>query len=327
MRGVSFPKWEPRGVPRITDKHLENVFYLYPTVEDAKAGRSAGGTGFCVTIDSAVAPGMGYNYAVTNYHVAIGLKGRGAPVIRINTLDGGHDIFELGPEDWIFDPVIGADVVVAPIKTDEKVHVLPLCPLNSFATRAVVKELDIGPGDNVFMVGRFVDHDGGQTNRPAARFGHISMMPSPLIQEHSQKLVDAYCVDMNSRTGYSGSPVWAYRTPGGNLQKADYTKMKAVTTGDTFMLLLGIHYGQFPEFWRIEDGQVIAHEQEPEAPAVGSNKQIRGMSGMTCVLPVWHITHLLNKPTLKRMREAEELRLAAELNKSGRNRPTPESAA
>ena len=61
------------------------------------------------------------------------------------------------------------------------------------------------------MVGRFVDHDGGPTNLPAARFGNISIGPSKIRSELG-KYVDTICLDTNSRTGFSGSPVYVYRT-------------------------------------------------------------------------------------------------------------------
>lgn len=319
-RDVPFPHWEPCGVPRIPDKHLRNVVYLYPTVEAAREGRDAGGSGFVVTIDSSE-PGIGYLYAVTNYHVAIGIDGPGNPVVRLNTRDGGHDIIELGPEDWEFDPESGTDIVAAAIKTDETFHDCPSAPMDSFVMPETMKHLDVGPGDGVFMIGCFVDHDGGLTNRPAARFGHISIMPSPLLQEHSGKMADAFCIDMNSRTGYSGSPVWAYRTPGSNLSNFSYDKVQAVLTKDCFLMLLGIHYGQFPEFWKLIDGKVV-HENRP-GDLDASDKQIRGMSGMTCVLPAWRIREVLDLPKFVKQRADGEAILA----RRRRNRPASESAA
>src|ERR1700693_3020590 len=71
----------------------------------------------------------------------------------------------------------------------------------------------LGVGSDTFMVGRFIDHDGGETNRPAARFGHISVLPAPIIQPNDVT-ADSFCIDMHSRPGYSGSPVFVYRTPG-----------------------------------------------------------------------------------------------------------------
>ncbi len=52
---------------------------------------------------------------------------------------------------------------------------------------------------------------------------------------------ESYCVDMHSRSGFSGSPVFVYRTPGGDFSE------KGVINLSRFMMFLGIHWGQFPE--------------------------------------------------------------------------------
>jgi hypothetical protein len=38
------------------------------------------------------------------------------------------------------------------------------------------RDNELGPADDVFMIGRFIDYDGVETNKPALRFGHISMI-------------------------------------------------------------------------------------------------------------------------------------------------------
>ena len=61
---------------------------------------------------------------------------------------------------------------------------------------------------------------GVETNNPAMRFGNISLNPTP-IEQPNQSIKDSYCLDMNSRTGFSGSPVFMYRTPGSDVQFID----------------------------------------------------------------------------------------------------------
>lgn len=58
-------------------------------------------------------------------------------------------------------------------------------------------EEEFGPGDDVFMVGRFMDHAGKDRNHPALRCGNIAMNPTPIIQENGAK-ADAYCIDLHS---------------------------------------------------------------------------------------------------------------------------------
>src|SRR4051812_2329953 len=93
-RGTPFTRWEPLGVPRIPPRVLDCVCYLYDSEEDARAGLNFGGTGFLVGAPSATVPNAHYLYVVTNWHVAC----RGTSVVRINTTDGGTDIFPYGPE-------------------------------------------------------------------------------------------------------------------------------------------------------------------------------------------------------------------------------------
>src|SRR5262245_66692278 len=95
------------------------------------------------------------------------------------------------------------------------------------------------------MLGRFIDHDGGEQNAPAARFGNISLMPSPILQP-TQSMSESYCLDMHSRTGFSGSPASVFRTPGNNL-----ATHAAIDMRERFLYLLGIRWGQLPEPWEL----------------------------------------------------------------------------
>src|SRR5205823_82762 len=71
-------------------------------------------------------------------------------------------------------------------------------------------------------IGLFVDHDGVTTNVPSARFGNISMLPNKnaTIEQPTNYRGESYVVDMHSRTGFSGSPVFVYRTFGSDLTQS-----------------------------------------------------------------------------------------------------------
>lgn len=45
-------------------------------------------------------------------------------------------------------------------------------------TAEEVRELNVGPGDECYMVGRLATHGGRLTNSPVARFGNIALMPT-----------------------------------------------------------------------------------------------------------------------------------------------------
>jgi hypothetical protein len=137
------------------------------------------------------------------------------------------------------------------------------------------------------MLGRFIDHDGGQRNQPAARFGNVSIRPTRIEWANSGPDVKYYCLDMHSRTGFSGSPVLAYRTPG-----ADLTLSGPTLIAPTVVRLLGIHCGQFPE--------------EMEMEIAGQKGVITGLSGMTIALPAWALVDLLYTPHFRQMRERDD---------------------
>jgi hypothetical protein len=81
-------------------------------------------------------------------------------------------------------------------------------------TEDEIAQFDIGPGDDVFFVGRYVNHQGRQQNSPTVRLGIISMLPREKILHPRGTLVDSFLVEVRSLSGYSGSPVFLYRQPG-----------------------------------------------------------------------------------------------------------------
>ena len=296
-------------MPKIPARTLDIVCYLYPTRADAAAGENFGGTGFLVAIPSEADPTKSFVYVVSNWHVAC----RGCPVVRINRLDGGVDVFDFKCSDWIFDKDVGADVATVPIALDINIHQFFTVDIEALLSREVADASEIGPGDDVFMIGRFVDHDGGTVNRPAARFGNISINPTPLLME-TGKRAEAYCIDLHSRSGYSGSPVFVYRTPGydlGHMLGADGGPPKLLAAGTNFFALLGIHFGQFPELWEVTSAGKLNHDAARE-PLLTDGKFIRGLSGMTCVVPAWIIAALLNLPVFVEQRSQTNRLLAAQ---------------
>lgn len=299
-------------MPRIPEQILDCVFYPYAEEESARKGTEFGGTGFLVGIPSRHA-GLFFSYAVTNHHVACS---GGSSVIRINTVNGEPDIFAFEPHDWHFDPRF--DIAVRGIGLSENSHKYALIGPDSFTSQEQVHEKKIGVGDDVFMVGRFVDHDGGPINKPAARFGHISVMPSPIKQPNGQT-ADSYCIDLHSRSGYSGSPVFVYRTPGYDLEERlpkDLKDAKLLIAGTNYLGLLGIHFAQFPEQWQIGISPTALKPEASDVPLVIEGGYVKGLSGMTCVLPAWTIMEVLNSPRLVESRnqidDEEDIRLQKE---------------
>ena len=67
---------------------------------------------------------------------------------------------------------------MCPIVPSVDAHDFRLVGTQDFVTEKLVEEHNIGPGDEVFMVGRFVAHAGTKKNLPIVRFGNIAMNPN-----------------------------------------------------------------------------------------------------------------------------------------------------
>ncbi len=281
---------------------LNSIVFLYPTKESAVLGQNFGGTGFIVgklIVDLNVM----HVYCVTNWHVACKT---GCANIRINRKDGGFDVFEHDPSEWYFlSP--GPDVAVIPIRLSHDEHEATIVGFEeTFFTEALSHQLDIGPGDDVFMAGRFIDYDGIEVNKPALRFGNISITDAEVRQDGRDGR--SFVVDMHSRTGFSGSPVFVYRTPGSWFPKQDQIPLGSM------LHLLGIHWGQFQESWQIKD------VSQSRATTVGvslvyNGAYVEGLSGMTCVCPAWDIRKVLEIPRLVELRAEAENYLRREIDR------------
>ncbi|MBK8159302.1 MAG: trypsin-like peptidase domain-containing protein [Rhodospirillaceae bacterium] len=277
-------------MPKLPSEVLSSVFYLYGTREAAEKGESFGGTGFLVSYPTGLPDGSSFVYGVTNWHVAVQ---SGASVVRLNKIGGGVDGIELDPADWDFKPQ-WHDLAVASIPLSQEVHQIKSLGLAMLLSDTDILKYGIGPGDDVFMVGRFVDHDGSESNVTAVRFGNISTMPQS-IRQNTGSTEKSFIIDMHSRTGYSGSPLFVYRTIGTDLT----AKPLEIGPDKMFLKVLGIHWGQFPELWEIRTGaEPLPHGAEISA----DSKYVTGMSGMTLAIPAWEIRNLLEMPSLRQQR-------------------------
>ncbi|WP_144299925.1 trypsin-like peptidase domain-containing protein [Elioraea rosea] len=225
--------------------------------------------------------------------------------IRAKTKRGGIEIIDLGPEDWLFDPRL--DIAVAPMRNSTApldIAALP-CPA-SFITKEQIKSDNIGPGDEVFMIGRFINHFGSAVNSPSVRFGYISVMPTPILQPKLNIEQHCFCIDLHFRTGYSGSPVFIYRTPGYDLEQrlGQGNERAFLMAGTNLLMFLGIHFGQFSEIWDITTAPGSpSGNYEGSVPLISKKSIIYGLSGMTCVLPAWSILEVLDHPSIRNPRD------------------------
>ena len=209
VRGQPFYVWK-RPVPRIADLILDCVVYIYPSVDHAQAGEEWGGTGFLVGWQSEAHKELAYLYCVTNKHVVVEMA---SPVVRLNTTDGGYDLIELNPEDWVYHRD-GDDLAACPFGFENPTYYkYSMLHPALFITEEVIERHNIGVGDEVYMVGRFVNHQGQQQNTPVVRFGNISMAKPQPIRNEWGLLQESFLIETRSLGGFSGSPVFVYSTP------------------------------------------------------------------------------------------------------------------
>lgn len=273
--GTPYVKSIGVGMPRIPEDSRTVAVYLFDSVQSAAKDALDGcATGFFISIPSTKYPWR-YGYCVTNAHAIAD----GITVIRVNGKNGSKPTaFDLDPSDWLKHPD-GFDIAVTenPIAINGDIHDVSIVDSTKIMTKELAKEINLGIGDDVFMMGRFINEEHNLTNSPAVRFGHISVMPSPLLHKGTGKVQPSYLLDMHSRSGFSGSPVFMYRTPYGDIDDA-MRKGNTAPFG-THLYFLGIHWGQYT------DKQEIV---------IGNFKgQFDGLSGMTMIDPAENIVEML----------------------------------
>lgn len=296
------------GMPTIPPPLIDSVVYLYPSEAAANSDSAPGGTGFLVGIKFEAPVPLFHIYVVTNHHVACT---SGNSCVRINKRAGGADVFPFSPDSWEFIP--GLDLAAISMIYNDQKYSTHFIPDVFFANDEVVGRLKLNIGEEVFMIGSFVDNHGAAINTPAARFDNLSLMPSWLeIHDPDSGITykgNYYCLDMRSRTGFSGSPVFYYRTSGSDLAQAGSTNLSITTPKVGF---LGAHAGQFPETVKAKD-------------SLGAKTELTAPSGMTMVISAQKVLELLNLKKFVEFRKVTEADYFAK-NPISKNSPTLESS-
>jgi hypothetical protein len=263
-------------LPRLPNHLMDGAAFLFRTKEEAKKRARIGGTAFLVTKEikgskEAYGRSLFIPYFISCRHVVFS---GGASVVSINRRDGGKpDILEFEPTDWVEHPK-GDDVVAICAQG----HVKPMehryasIENTWLLTPEVMDHYEMGVGDEVFMIGRFINHQGQKENRASARFGSISMMLEDIWVKNDNRFQEGFSVEMRSRTGFSGSPVAVYRTPS--------TVLANVKVPD-FWAILGINWGY----------------------VLDENSENTWLNG---VVPAWKIIDLLEFTDLKKQHEQHE---------------------
>jgi hypothetical protein len=156
----------------------------------------------------------------------------------------------------------------------------------------------------------------------------------------------SHIFDMRSRPGFSGSPVFTYRTPSGDLRSAtergrdkvwrknatrqnnrqgirspfgsnEFDYVEAMETEEnTFLMLLGIHAGQYPESVTVK--KITRRVRSESDGGIRDGDELKIPSSMTVVVPAWEIENLLLKNSV-----LVEQRTARDLAMSGQQENIP----
>jgi hypothetical protein len=319
--GAPVHHWIPFGMPKLKHDILNAAFYLYRE-EQTPSGKNkiTGPWGTGSVIGRPIEGTRFYHlYGVTNRHVA---HKTGASIIRINTKNGGTRRLEYQVDDWQFIPQQD-DITVVDI-TDDLVDddEIAFIGEREFISEKVLEFYEIGPGDDVFMMGLFSEAHGGKRNVPIVRFGNIAMIANKnvLIEEDSDlPRRPCHLADMRSKAGFSGSPVFVYRIPEMDLDRPPGSPLQ-LKPGQKFMGLLGIHCGQFWERTKVFKSPLGKNEGLGDPIKEGDALYIQG--AMNIVIPAWRITEVLDLKEFDMARKKREPRLR-EVDLS---RPQPECA-
>jgi hypothetical protein len=269
---------EGEKMPRIPDGFLDCVVYIYPSEEDAEEGSGIGGSGFLAGIISEDSkPPFWFLYIVTAKHVVL----EGSLFVRMTTKDGKKYVHETHGKDWVCHPD-GDDVAVCIVSFDPQEVSFSFIPINDFLRLEQIQPLDIGIGDEAFVVGRFINHEGKQRNSPTARSGIISQMPVEPINIRGNDQ-ECFLVEARSFGGYSGSPVFWRALPFSGMRKIPNWRH-----GQIGPLLLGIEVGYILDWSPVCDsaGRPIMHGGTPA-------QQVQINTGMMVVVPAWRLVKLL----------------------------------
>jgi hypothetical protein len=274
-------------MPRIPDEFIDCIVYLYPDLASADSGAPLGGTGFIVRTLGQTDPSIEFFHIVTNKHVIE----NGNTIVRFNLQDAGHDqdsghdSFDYPKSQWEKSPNADVAVCLLPNLDRSRLNVAFISP-SLFLTTQEIAGRDIGMGSEVFFIGRFINAEGKDKNRPSLRFGTLAQTDTQIIDGGETFLVEA-----RSIPGFSGSPVFAYPPRSGVPRPV----LSMGSPGQMGPWLLGIDCGHIYDYLAAVDdrGQALPFK-------------VRSNSGMMTVVPVWWLDKLINGEKMKRARAARE---------------------
>jgi hypothetical protein len=324
-------------MPRLNPSFIRSTIFLYEKGPDGELLPEPCGSGVIVGIFDRATPAVFHFYAVTAAHVAL----TGGSVVMLNTRDRKRRPMEFDPAEWTANRE-KEDLAVVDITDRIKVakdgDEISYVPLDLFATQDFLNYVEFDVGEDGFMLGLFSGQPGIDRNAVAARFGNVSLLadktspierPNTIIGGDSKFSSPCHVFDMHSRPGFSGSPVFVYRTPDGDLRDMSRketrraVRLPVMDSGrgrlrgatqsvemvevdydnNRFLRLFGIHVAQFYDEVEVTKVNAGAEKKGKGAGPIKDGDAIRFPGSMSIIVPAWEILKLLECPDLKKQRE------------------------
>lgn len=243
------------------------------------------GTAFFVNVEE---DSLNFIYLVTARHVIDKISKNAVDkkaLIRINRKEGNASFVEANLDgNWFEHPSDSSvDACVLPWAPPKEFDVLTL-PAGMAATDEIVEKEGVGPGDEVFLTGLFVNHFGKQHNIPIIRIGNIAAMPEERV-ESKLGPIDAYLIEARSIGGLSGSPVFVHLTG---------VRQGSLSLGREPIFWLGLMHGHWDTV--VAQSDMLGLDQF-EGEKVNM--------GIGIVVPVTKILEILNQPDLAESRRQQ----------------------
>ncbi|HSX52788.1 MAG TPA: hypothetical protein VLF90_00235 [Patescibacteria group bacterium] len=316
--GKSYQVLAPKDYEmRIPQAHIDSTFYVYTSMEDAEKGVPAGGSGFFVGISSGE-ENRYLAYAVTNVHVIAHCSEY--PVIRANKKGGGFVLLETNKSEWQSHPS-GDDISVCHLRGVANLGLdIGIVHPTEFVTETNLKRdnLNIGPGDDTYMIGRFTNHEGSTTNTPIVRYGNISLNPDKnhtVFNPETKHQDEVFLIEARSLSGYSGSAVFTY------INEFDYRDKPLEITAETNLIpkpyFLGVNIGHTRMMMPVQAEKPPRLTDYIDVKVKGIGKLYSEYnSGIMRIAPAWKLQEMLDMGVFAEMREKAKKQLEEKKRKA-----------
>lgn len=247
-----------------------------------------GGTVFFINISE---DDLKFYYMVTAKHVAEAIDGSDC-VIRVNNKQDRAVILEARATKWWYHPTESAtvDSAVTPFVNPTRELDVATISHTLFATPDVIRDFEIGIGDEAYVAGLFTRVTRTAKIQPVLRTGTIAMMPDEKIAFSEIGFIDAYLIETKSFGGLSGCPVFARHTVSTPIEEEPngppIGQFKRLYGGGSSYLL----------------GSMIGHYIVPKDFDSTLSEAVN--MGLSAVVPIHKILEVVNHPELVEMRKA-----------------------